>query len=486
MLSPLDPAGWTPRHLDHLLRRAGFGVAEAERPRWEALGFPGAVDALLEWEEAGLPDPEWLNEEDPGIEALRSAGLADNEARKQAQAKFKRLQFQRMYELRMTWLGAMLSSGSPLREKLALFWHGHFATSIVKVRQAAFMWRQNATFRRRAAGAFGDMLREMNRDPAMLVWLDGKDNREGAPNENYARELLELFTLGEGHYTENDIKESARAFTGWTVRPLVNDAVFRPFRHDYGEKTIFGKTGDFNADNVTNLILEQPQCRLFLAENLWTFFVSPAPSGESIQALAGELEASGWELKPALRALFTSSEFYAPDAMASQIKSPVEWLVGALKHLGAEQVPNAAPPMLRQLGQSLFEPPSVKGWDGGRAWITTNTMMSRDTFAYLFIYGGDMERAKGGPKADAIPREVREGFRGMPSLLDPGKVASAEIRKDPAALADHLARTLLAAPLPSVERDRLVALAGDKGPVDDDRLRAVFYSVMRNPRYQVT
>jgi uncharacterized protein (DUF1800 family) len=477
MLTPLQPGDWTPRHLEHLLGRAGFGLSAAERPRWEALKFPEVIETLTVWEESSIPDPAWMSEGDADREMMLKVAGADTPEKREARKQLQKLQVERLFEARMLWLKTMLETAHPLREKLTLFWHGHFATSSEKVRQTACMWGQNTTFRAAAMGPFGGLLNAMGRDPAMLVWLDGRDNRKGAPNENYAREMFELFTLGEGNYTEDDIKESARSFTGWTVFPAGREAVFRPRRHDYGDKTLFGKTGDFKGEDVAALVLQQPACAEFLAAKLWTFFVSPTPNPTAVAGLAGELRASNYDLKPVLRTLFMSQEFYGPDVMGARIKSPVEWMVGSLKLLGSGEVPYAGPVILRQLGQALFAPPSVKGWDGDRAWITTNTMMSRDTFVHGLIYGGGKDRS--------APGEMQAQFKGMRSMFRPERAFPPGAKEDPRVFVDYLCRTFLAVPPSAVEKDRLLALAGPETPVSDERMREAVYAVMRSPRYQV-
>jgi uncharacterized protein (DUF1800 family) len=243
------------------------------------------------------------------------------------------------------------------------------------------MYGQNALLRREALGNFGELLHAVARDPAMVLYLDSASNRKGKPNENFAREVMELFTLGEGHYGERDVKEAARAFTGWGFDPATGTFLFREGAHDDGEKTVLGRTGDFDGDAVLDILLAQPQTAERLVTKLWLEFVSPRPDPREVKRLAAVLRDARYEIRPALRALLVSDAFYAPENRAALIKSPVDLVVGTLRQFQFA-TGDVLPFVLaaNQLGQALFAPPNVKGWPGGEAWINSTTLLRRKAF----------------------------------------------------------------------------------------------------------
>ena len=270
------------------------------------------------------------------------------------------------------WLHRMIHTTHPLREKMTLFWHNHFATSIVKVRQPALMLQQNVLIRKHALGKFGPFLLEMSRDPAMLVWLDSNSNVKGKPNENYAREVMELFTLGVGHYTEKDIREAARAFTGWHTDG--RKFAFNRSRHDDGTKTVLGQTGDWDGGDVVRIVLEQPAAARFLVRKLYRYFISEGgrPPDAPARAAGRPFRDSGYDIADLVGTMLRSRLFFSDHAFRQRIKSPVEYVVGMLRGLEAkaapspEYVPPQQPRLMDGLGQALFAPPNVKGWAGRR------------------------------------------------------------------------------------------------------------------------
>jgi uncharacterized protein (DUF1800 family) len=293
-----------------------------------------------------------------------------------------------MADLRYWWLRRMALGPRPFQEKITLFWHGHFATSFEKVRTPYFLWLQNETLRQNALGNFNQLLIAVAEDPAMLIYLDGAQSHKSHPNENFAREVMELFTLGEGNYTEQDIQQAAKAYTGWGLAEDHLHYKYHPGNHDDGPKTVFGQTGNFSGEDVLNMICAKPECSQFIANRLWRFFVQDDPPKPLVDALADVLHKSNMDLRHTMNVLFRSKEFYAPDAIRAQIKSPVQWLIASAHQLEA---PLPTQPMslvmLRQLGQELFQPPNVKGWDGGIAWITTNNLLDRYNFAAALVEG---------------------------------------------------------------------------------------------------
>jgi uncharacterized protein (DUF1800 family) len=264
---------------------------------------------------------------------------------------------------------------------MTLFWHDHFVSSQQKVRIARLMYGQNAMLRTNALGNFGALLHAAAKDPAMLLYLDGAQNRKGQPNENFAREVMELFTLGEGHYTEQDVKEAARAFTGWSLNRETGEYLFRPGLHDFGSKTVLGRSGNFDGDAVLDILLAQSSTAEFVTAKLWREFVSPDPDASEIRRIAQAFRASSYDIKVALRAILLSDAFWARENRGTLVKSPVEFIVGTLRQLEV-QPPSGLPFAIVSagMGQNLFSPPNVKGWPGGNAWIDANTLLARKQF----------------------------------------------------------------------------------------------------------
>jgi uncharacterized protein (DUF1800 family) len=261
---------------------------------------------------------------------------------------------------------------------MVLFWHNHFVSSLQKVRSPVLMYRQHQLLRKHALGYFGDLLHEVAKDPAMVVYLDSASNRKGRPNENFAREVMELFTLGEGRYSEQDVKEAARAFTGWSIDQERGEFVFRQAAHDAGVKNILGSSGNFDGDAVLDLLLAQPQTAELVVRKLWREFVSLQPDTAEVTRIARMFRDNRYNIRVALRALLSSDVFYAQENRAALLKSPVDLIVGTLRQFRIET--GEVTPFVnasRQLGQDLFAPPNVKGWPGGEAWINSATLLRR-------------------------------------------------------------------------------------------------------------
>jgi uncharacterized protein (DUF1800 family) len=354
-LTPLPKDSFDRVAAAHLLRRLQFGVRPDEIERAVADGLTATVDRLLSTQ------PETADFQRADASLRQTAYAASSIA-----------------GLKAWWLYRMVHSANPLREKLTLMWHNHFATSFAKVNNVPQMAVQNDLFRTHATGDFHQLLHAVARDPAMLVWLDGNANRRRHPNENFAREVMELFALGLGNYTEKDIQEAARAFTGWQL----HDGAFwfNVSQHDGRAKTIFGQTGKYEGNGVINLCLEHPACPKFLAFKVLKAFVTDQPSTALIDRLAATIAREKLKLEPALRELFTSSEFFAAEHRSGLIKSPVDLVVGTLRVAVDRVALTPAIDVLNRLGQDLFEPPTVKGWDGGRQWMQTSTWVMRWNF----------------------------------------------------------------------------------------------------------
>jgi uncharacterized protein (DUF1800 family) len=277
------------------------------------------------------------------------------------------------------WVYRMLFGSNPAREKLTLFWHGHFATSQRKVDDARLMIRQIDLFRDKGAAPFEDLLLEVARDPAMLIWLDGNSNRRGHPNENFARELMELFSLGRGNYTEADIKEAARAFTGWHVRD--REFWFNERAHDREGKRVFGREGPLGGEDIVHSCAASDACARFLAAKLFEFYVDPRISRELRLELGKAFRDCGGRTGDFLLKLFSSRIFYSSQARRSLVSTPVDYAVGSLRTLGARASAKALVRALTAMGQELLAPPSVKGWDMGEAWLSSTTLLARYQFA---------------------------------------------------------------------------------------------------------
>ncbi len=360
----------------HLLNRTSFAANPEDIKSFAKLTRAQAVEQLLAGTRipAVTSPPSWANEPFQSPRRLRTM---TPEERMAAQREM----LQRAFELQSWWLAEMLATPSPLTERMTLFWHNHFVSSQQKVRSPQLMYGQNELFRRHALGNFGALLHAVARDPAMVIYLDSASNRKGQPNENFAREVMELFTLGEGNYEERDIKEVARAFTGWGINLETGEFLFRQPAHDDGVKTVLGRTANLDGDAVLDILLEQPQTAEFLAGKLWREFVSPHPDPAEVKRIARVFRDSGYDIRAALRAILVSDAFYATQYRATLIKSPLDLVVGTLRQFKfktGEVMPFVF--TANQLGQSLFAPPNVKGWPGGEAWINATRLLARKAF----------------------------------------------------------------------------------------------------------
>jgi uncharacterized protein (DUF1800 family) len=360
----------------HLLNRTGFGAPPREVAEFARLTREQAVDRLL-----ASRRTEPFNAP-PVVEFV--SPLRVRNASEEEKKILIRAEAQKVVGLRAWWLQEMVSAPTPadaLRERMTIFWHNHFVSSQQKVKSASLLLQQNLLLRRHALGNFGELLHAVGKDPAMIIYLDSATNRKGSPNENFAREVMELFTLGEGHYSEQDIKEAARAFTGWSVEPESGEFKWRAPAHDTGVKRVLGVEGDFDGDAVLDILLRQPAAAEFIAGKLWREFVSPQPDARAVQRVAANFRDSGYEMKAALRALLLSPQFWARENRATLVKSPADLVVGSVRTLDI-RVSDALPLAftLRNLGQDLFAPPNVKGWPGGEAWINSTTLLARKSF----------------------------------------------------------------------------------------------------------
>jgi uncharacterized protein (DUF1800 family) len=490
MLQGLAGRKWNFETAAHLLNRAGFSGPPAEIERLAALGLGGAVSHFVDYE--SVPDtaenPDWAKPDPDRVEKLRAARNASEQERRELQRGYQQTERQHLVELRRWWLQRMAAGPRPLQEKMVLFWHGHFATSMEKVRDAYLMWQQNDLFRRLATGNWQELLVAVAKDPAMLIWLDQAQSRKEHPNENFAREIMELFALGEGHYTEKDVTEAARALTGWSYARPTQRFIERPFWHDRGQKNIFGAEGNFDGEDFIELLVAQPQAARFITAKLWKFFAGEDASGELVAALAAEFRRGGNNFKPVLRAIFSSEQFYSPGIIRNQIKSPVQWLVSSVRVLE-----RALPPPLvcvgltRNLGQDLFAPPNVKGWDGGLNWITTSTLLARYNEAATLVLGdlGPMAGALG-YRPNARPNLERRLENARIGGVDAGRLLSEQERASKDALVAALEKRLLQSKLKPGQEQGLREYLDAQADLSNEVILNAIRLVMATPDYQVT
>jgi uncharacterized protein (DUF1800 family) len=492
MLSPLPSSKWNEATAAHLLNRAAFGGTPAEIEAIRQKGVAGAVHELVDFPAgaANVAPPAWAHPRN--IRAMRMAARADENDPGQRQARMReiqRMEGEEGLDLRRWWLEQMMNSRAPLLEKMTLFWHGHFATSIQKVKDAYWMWRQNDTLRRNALGRFASLVKQMSRDPAMMIYLDLQQSRKEHPNENFARELMELFTVGIGNYTEQDVRESARAFTGYRVDMTTQQFRFAPAQHDRTIKNFLGRIGPLNGDDIIDILVSKPACGQFIAKKIWRFFAEDNPTPGTVDRVAATIRAHNFEIRPVLREIFSAEEFYAERAMRSQIKSPIQYIVQTSKVLEAPLPASvAAQNAMRQMGQILFAPPNVKGWDGGKSWITTSTLLFRYNFANYLVNGDAML-----PKP-AAGKGAGPGFRRAAQLnaeiqrepIDPAKLIPAELRDSPDELVDFLSTRLFATRALENERKAFVQyVEAGKPDTSDATLRGLLHLMMSTPQFQL-
>jgi uncharacterized protein (DUF1800 family) len=440
----------------HLLRRAGFGPAPGELDRRLGEGYEATVQSLLE--PGGINDG--LGDIDKHIGDIFDFGNLD--------------------DVRAWWIYRMIHSQRPLVEKMTFFWHGHFATANSKVGNPYLMYKQNELFREHALGSFGELLLRVAQDPAMLVWLDGSANRKAHPNENFAREVMELFTFGSGIYTEQDVQEAARAFTGWHLK---DDAFyFNANEHDFGPKTFLGQQGDFDGSDILRILSEHPATAERLTGKLFAFFVydDAAPGPETLARLVGVWKSTKGNVREVLPAMFLSPEFSAERAYRAKIKSPAEYVIGAVRALGGTVAPRYVVSLMARMGQDLFNPPTVKGWDGGPAWISTSTLFERFNFAASITTArgpaGTTHVDPGTVFAGVRPTTPRQALeRAVDHLLD-GTLTDASRQ----ALLDYLQ-----APDPQRKDVGKEAMAALDDRVLDEKVRGMLHLLLCTPEYQL-
>jgi hypothetical protein len=465
--SPSAANPWDLKKAGHLFRRAGFGASLAELETAVRNGPERTIDALLSEQPDPAGDEVWT---------VLSRTIRSNNNGQQLPA---------------LWLYRMLYSPNPLREKVTLFWHNHFATSNLKVRNPGYMLGQYELLRRHALGSFRTMLQEMSTDLAMMVWLDTIESRRGQPNENYARELMELFSLGinnlrrpdQRNYTEQDVREAARAFTGWTIEN--NQAVFKPAQHDDGPRTVLGQTGRWRADDIVRICLEQEAASYFIVSKVFRQFVSETlPATPALlEPLARRFRDGNYNFGGLIEQVLRSNLFFAQQAYRTKIKSPVNFALEIVRGLegqrqaaggrriGTTELANA----MEGLGQRLFHPPSVAGWDGGRAWLNGQTFLLRENLAL------------------ALTSTVDDRFG---RSLDPAELARRHNCREDDAVVDLFVRIFFQGTLPAESRVRLLQYMQNArqqptpvywsaADAADHRVRSLCHLVLGLPEFQL-
>lgn len=409
-ITPITKSDWNERSAKHLLERAGFGGTPAEIAEFAKLDPKEAVRRLVYFEgapEDSLPPFDHSGVHDPGLEPFPPSRPATTKlAAKNGEAlgvKVKKSGNRRMqpvvnrffYWLRASrletdrlsywWANRMIRSHRPLKEKMALFWHGHFAVNESKVRDYRKHLQLLEVFHKHGLGNFRELLIATAKSPGMLSFLDAGVNVKGSPNENFAREIMELFTLGIGHYSENDIREAARAFTGWNYKDL--QFVVNKDQHDDGDKTVLGQTGPFSGEDIVDILLKQSADE-FISAKLYRYFVHDAPSKEVIKKLAAVLRKNNYNIAALMETIFLSKDFYSTKSVGTIIKSPVQLAVSTYRKLELARVPGVPDfnRATRKLGQHLFNSPTVAGWAQGRAWITPGLLIARKNFSYDVMF----------------------------------------------------------------------------------------------------
>lgn len=375
----------------HLLTRTGFDPVWSEIQPLLKLSRAEAVHQIVSQANAKPlhPIPSYLlsKPEDSLSTLLSRSPIERMMAQKDERTRLESLQG--------WWIEQMIQTPTPLAEQMLLFWHNHFTTSIQKVRTARLMTQQHLTLRRYALDSFDKLLSAIIHDPAMLRYLDSANNRKEQANENFARELLELFTMGPGHYSEQDIKEASRAFTGWMIQRETASFSFISTQHDDGIKTFLGQTGPWTGDDIVRIILQQPATAHFIVHKLWQFFINDTPDEKIVASIAATWQTNHYTIKPMLKQLLLTDAFWQSSNHGSMIKSPADYVVGLLR---VWKIPNQTNQAWRitisQLGQDLFNPPTVKGWPGGQDWINTNTLVARQAFMQRFLHDANGMRTK--------------------------------------------------------------------------------------------
>ncbi len=474
--------------LRYFYSRAAFGATPAELHRATEKPLRKTIRQLFH-DSASVDDLLIVKPaENQPRQALRQL-VRDGQLDKEMLKERIRLNTQQIRDLNLLWLDRMVAGPGALREKMALFWHGHFACR-PSGQNALFMQQYVNTIRRNALGKFGDLLMSVSKEPAMLQFLNNQQNKKNAPNENFAREVMELFTLGRGNYTEHDIKEAARAFTGWQYTPD-GKFVFRERVHDAADKTIFGKTGPFVGEDVIAMLLENRQTARFVVGKVYRYFVADGSvddreTSRRIEELAGQFYKSGYDITDLMETIFNADWFYEPRNVGAHIKSPVELLAGMRHTLGITfDQPQPQIFVQRTLGQTLFYPPNVAGWPGGRNWIDSSSLLFRMQLPAYVLKAADVPVR---PKDDGdVNTEslARKGSASFHTTVDWIAYEQAFANTDDLTLTNAIAEVLLPLPLRPDQRT-LIDNQAASATTRSERIRSLTASIMSLPEYQLS
>lgn len=455
------------RQVQHLFHRAGFGATFTEVQQAIGKTPEKLTDELF----THAQSPEYLKVFEFQEGAFSKLKGASKEERK-AMMKTAR---QGVIDLNLLWLSQMVRTAGFLREKMTLFWHDHFAS---ESKNPFFTQRQNNLLRKHALGSFRDLLFAISKDQVMLKYLNNQQNRKQSPNENFAREVMELFTLGRGNYTENDIKDAARAFTGWGFN-REGDFVFRSRAHDYGEKTVFGKTGRFDGKDILNMLLAQKQTAKYITTKIYQYLVNPQVDAERIEQLADLFYTSDYNIEQLLRAIFASNWFYEDEHIGKRIKSPIEFIANLQKTYFLQFKDPMAPLFLQKmLGQVLFKPPNVAGWPDGKAWIDSSTLMFRLKIPELIFtsYEYQLATKSSGDAFDAL-KGLRQ-FKSIQTTIDWDKFIDQFKRLPASALATTVGGYL-------IQTKTDLSLVQSNKPNRQDQLKELVLNFSKLPDYQL-
>jgi uncharacterized protein (DUF1800 family) len=414
---------WSPRLAAHLLRRAGFGGSPSEIADSAKAGMSASVGRLTNFASDSLPS------QPQGDISYQFGPNADKKQR------------QRSYLLTSVWyLNRVLQTSNPLQEKMVYFWHNHFTSSIGQGGiTPQMMVNQINLFRSFALGDYARLTHEVSRDSAMLLYLNNNQNRAQHPNENYARELMELFSMGVGNYTEADIRESARAFTGWVVnRRFGETAMFVPRLHDFGSKTFLGRTGNFTGDDIVDIIMEQPATARYMARKFARAFIYDNPEPALVDALAARFRSSRYDVGALMNTILRSNIFYSDRAYRAIVKSPLDVVIGAHKALGATSVEPNALFALDRMGQTPLRPPNVAGWPGGALWVNTGTLLARVNYLTQLALAKSANGAAGADAAMMDDITSPQALRAPASVADPMQWVAGVNMADPAGLTERV------------------------------------------------
>lgn len=467
----------------YLLARAGFGATPAELETASQKSLRKLVRQLIQDSE-DVVELRVVEPDDNVTKKTLRGMVRDGQLDRDMLKERIRLNAEKVRDLNLQWLDQMTAGRGALREKMALFWHGHFACRTMG-QNPLFMQQYANTIRKNALGRFGDLLMAVSKEPAMLQFLNNQQNRKNAPNENFAREVMELFTLGRGNYSEHDIKEAARAFTGWQFTPD-GQFVFRERVHDEGEKTIFGKTGTFKGEDVIAMLLNNKQTARFVTSKIYRFFVNENEDKRRIDQLADQFYKSGYDITGLMESIFTADWFYEPKNIGSHIKSPVELLAGMRHALGVSfDQPQPQIFVQRTLGQILFYPPNVAGWPGGKNWIDSSSLLFRMQLPNYVLKAQEVTvrpKDEGDVNVQALARKGGQRFQVKVNWDDFEKPF---LKTPEADLADAIAATLLPFPLNTDQRT-LIAKQTNSTQTQSERIHALTAALMSLPEYQLT